>query len=84
MSGERKTVAGAYAKVEAHEDQCALRYTAINDTLKELKGSAKSHERAAWGIVLALLAWMAVQLYTVQTKAPGPAQTVVMSSPAAR
>lgn len=84
MSGDRQTVAGAYEKIEAHEDKCAVRYEAINETLKDLKGSAKQHERAAWGIVLALLAWMAVQLYTLQTRPAASAQTVVMSQPAGK
>lgn len=82
MSDDRQTISGAYQKIEAHEDLCAIRYAAINDTLGELKASAKQHERAAWGVVLALLAWMAVQLYTDHTK--GPTTTVVTSSSAGR
>ena len=70
MSDPRQTVAGAFQKIEAHEDLCAARYEAINDTLKELKGSAKQHERAAWGIVLALVAWLGVQLYNDHSRVP--------------
>lgn len=70
MSDPRQTVAGAFQKIEAHEDLCAERYKAINDTLKDLKGSAKQHERAAWGIVLALVAWLGVQLYNDHSRVP--------------
>lgn len=72
MTDERQTVAGAYAKMEAHEDLCALRYNAINETLKDLKSAARQHERAAWGIVLALVAWMSVQLWNDHLR-PAPA-----------
>ena len=60
---ESKSVAGAYAKIEAHEDLCAERYRAINETLGDLKSGQQNHSKAAWGIVLALLAWMGVQLW---------------------
>lgn len=70
---EPKTVAGAYAKIEAHEDLCAERYSRINTTLGELKDGQKAHSKAAWGIVLALLGWMAVQLWNgQQPAAPAP------------
>lgn len=77
---EPKTVAGAYAKIEAHEDICALRYKAINDTLGELKATAKSHVRAAWGIVIALLGWMAIQLYNDHTRPEAPSAAPVAAS----
>lgn len=60
---DRQTVAGAYQKIEGHEELCAERYKNINDTLGELKDGQKSHGRAAWGIALALVAWMAAQLW---------------------
>lgn len=61
---DRQTVSGAYAKIEAHEDLCAERYGNIHTTLTELKDGQKSHGRAAWGIALALVAWMAAQLWS--------------------
>ena len=60
---DQKTVAGAYAKIEAHEDLCSERYRAINETLGDLKAGQQNHSKAAWGLVLALLGWMAVQLW---------------------
>jgi hypothetical protein len=61
---DRPTAAGAYAKIEAHEDLCAERYGNIHTTLSELKEGQKGHGRAAWGIALALVAWMAAQLWS--------------------
>lgn len=78
MTDERQTVAGAYQKIEGHEALCAERYLRINSALDKLEGSARQHERAAWGIVLALVAWMAVQLWNdhahpIQPTAASPA-----------
>lgn len=33
---DRKTVAGAYAKIDKHEDECAIRYGHISETLGDL------------------------------------------------
>jgi hypothetical protein len=63
MSDESRTVGGAYAKITAHEDLCAERYDRINTTLEDLKEGQKAHSKAAWGIVLALLGWMGVQVW---------------------
>lgn len=70
MSSESKTVAGAYARIDGHEELCAERYDRIHDTLSDLKESQKElrkgqegHQRAAWGIVMALIAWMGIQLW---------------------
>lgn len=63
MSSESKTVAGAYDKIEAHEDLCAVRYGQINSTLTELKAGQQAHQRAAWAVVMALVAWMGIQLW---------------------
>lgn len=64
MSDGNQTVGGAYQKIEAHEDLCAERYKSINTTLEDLKEGQRNHAKAAWGIVLALLAWMGVQLWS--------------------
>lgn len=62
---EKQTVAGAYAKMESHEDLCAERYARINETLGDLKSGAK------WiiGLLLALLGWFAVQVWDGQKAA---------------
>lgn len=57
------TVAGAYEKIEAHEDLCAERYKNIHEKLGDLKGTLN---KAVWGIVTVLISvigWMAVQLW---------------------
>lgn len=63
---ERQTVAGAYQKIEAHEDICAVRYESINKTLDELKADVKGSRNVVWGVLISLLGFMAVQLWTGQ------------------
>ena len=59
MIEERRTVAGAYREIRAHEELCAERYKGINEKLGwVLKGMV--------GLVLALLAWSATQLYALE------------------
>lgn len=79
--GEEKTVAGAYAKIDAHELLCAERYRGINEKLGwVLKGMV--------GLVLALLAWSVAQLYTLEplrvlaAQQRAPAVSVVTNPPA--
>lgn len=74
---ERKTVSDAYAhaesahqKIDGHEDLCAERYKNINDSLADLKAAIKGHQKIAWGIVIALLGWMAAQLWSGQVVHP--------------
>lgn len=62
-SEQRQTVAGAYAKIEAHEDICALRYNQINQTLADLKGLIRWILGTSATIGIAIFGWMAVQLY---------------------
>ena len=59
---ERKTVAGAFAEIRKHEDECALRYGHLNDTLGSFKDKldgacrrAGRIELAAWGLLVALV-----------------------------
>lgn len=67
---DKHTVAGAFARIEAHEDLCSERYKNIHETLGDLKTGQKTHARAAWGLVLALLGWMGVQLWNGQVTHP--------------
>lgn len=60
---ERQTVAGAYAKIESHEDLCAERYSSIHETLGEMKSDAKMLRNLGASVLLALVGWMAVQLF---------------------
>lgn len=51
---ERQTVAGAYAKIEGHEEVCAERYSSINTTLGKLESAAIRQSALLWGIVLSV------------------------------
>ena len=81
---ESKTVAGAYAKIEAHEDLCAERYQAINGTLMDLKSTSKDQARVQWGVLLALLGFLALQVWNNsqaridRLEHPAPVQGVVV------
>ena len=63
---ERKTVEGAYAKIESHEDLCAERYRTIHETLGDMKADAKTQNKLIIGVLLALVGWMGVQLWNGQ------------------
>lgn len=63
---DRQTVAGAYAKIESHEDLCSERYRAIHETLGEMKADSKTQSRLVVGVLLSLLAWMGIQLWDGQ------------------
>lgn len=63
---DRQTVAGAYQKIDAHEDLCAERYRQINETLGELKDGARTHNRLLISALLALLGWAGIQLWNGQ------------------
>ncbi len=53
------TVAGAYAKIESHEQLCADRYANIYAMLKAILG-------ALGMMFLGLLGWALIQVYTLQ------------------
>ena len=59
MTEGKQTVAGAYAKMEAHEELCAERYARIHDSIGDLKAGAK------WiiGLLVVMLGWFAVQVW---------------------
>ena len=79
---ERKTAAGAYAKIQAHEDLCAERYHNIHTTLGDIKGEQKTIRNAAWALLMAMIGWLAVQVYdSVKPKAPAATAVVVSQSP---
>lgn len=60
---EGKTVAGAFAKIESHEELCAERYETIHEKLGDLKTDAATSKKILMGVLLALLGWMGVQLW---------------------
>lgn len=82
MAEGRQTVAGAYAKIEGHEELCAERYKGIHDAITDLKGTQRTVSRGVWAVVAALLGWMALQLWereVVHPPAPAPSVAVAVS-----
>lgn len=63
MSDEVKSVDGAYVRIEGHEELCAERYSNIRSELTELKTSSKNQQRIQWSVLIALLGFMALQLW---------------------
>lgn len=63
MAEGKQTVAGAYAKIDAHEDLCAERYRNINTSLTALHNTVRGARSAGAAVALALIAWLATQVY---------------------
>lgn len=84
MSEGRQTVAGAYAKMDAHEAVCAERYDGINSQLKSLFGWVKMGVVAIITVLFMVAVGSLVELYRVQiSKLPqAPTQSVVVQQPA--
>ncbi|HYE45711.1 MAG TPA: hypothetical protein VEA44_08045 [Caulobacter sp.] len=72
MSEERQTVAGAYMKIAAHEELCAERYRGINEKLSWVLGGMAT-------MLLGLLAWSLVQLYSLEPLRARAAGTAVVA-----
>ena len=62
---ERQTVAGAYAKIDSHEEICALRYAQIASTLVDLKEDSKAQRRLLQTVLLAVAGFALATLLTV-------------------
>ncbi|MEH6697190.1 MAG: hypothetical protein V7672_00680 [Brevundimonas sp.] len=69
---EKKTLSGAYAKIEKHEDECSIRYREISGILEGFKDKLDSSHRragrielAAWSLLVGLvmgLFWIVMKL----------------------
>lgn len=70
----RREIDRVDAAQDAHERECALRYGELNTSIADLKDGMKWVIRLAVGIMLSLIAWLAIQLWN--TKAPPPAAPV--------
>jgi len=68
----------AKAGLESHEAICAERYARIFDTLGELKTLAKWAAGAVASMAIGLIAWLLVQVYSMQT-----ARVAALEKPAA-
>jgi hypothetical protein len=85
----RPTVASALAradeahlKLDGHERLCAERYKNLDEKMDAVTGAIKSHQKIAWGIVVALVGWMAVQLWNGQVTHPAnPPAAVIGTGP---
>jgi len=70
LAEEKQTVAGAYAKLDSHERECALRYEALGLGIAHLateQESIKDGIRAGLkilaAIAISLIGWLALQVY---------------------
>lgn len=59
---DRKTVAGAFAAIEKHEDECAIRYSHLAEIMSAFREKLDSSHRragrielAAWGLLVSLV-----------------------------
>lgn len=59
----RQTVAGAYAKIEGHEQLCAERYSNIHTGMADMKATLNKIVWLAASGLLGTAAWLAIQLY---------------------
>lgn len=59
-------MAGAYAKIESHEELCANRYDGIKTAIAELKAIVLWILGGVAACVLGVLGWALIQLYTLE------------------
>jgi hypothetical protein len=50
--------------IEGHEKRCAERQVATLEGIGELKGIVRGWRAAAWSLVIALLAWAMIQIWS--------------------
>lgn len=80
MTDNRQTVAGAYDRLEAHEDLCSERYRAIHSTLGELKDDIKWMLRGTLAVILMVMGWGAIQLWNAGTNSASAHPVAVTAS----
>jgi len=80
---EKQTVAGAFAKIQGHEELCAERYNNIHNALGDIRAEQRMVRNAAFGLLAALIGWMAVQIYDGLRPPRSTAQAVVAVNPPA-
>lgn len=76
----RQTVAGAYAKINAHEDLCAERYRGIHGAIAELKGFLRWISTGIVAVLVSLLGWALFQLYTLEPLRQTQTSSVTVST----
>ena len=63
LNGLQREIDRVEANQESHEKQCALRYGELTVAIGELKDGQKEMRRLAMGILIAMVGWLAVQLW---------------------
>lgn len=64
-----QSVAGAYAKIESHEELCAERYARIFESLGDLKDNAGKQSTLLWGVLLSVAGFTVITLIAVMLHA---------------
>lgn len=77
---EKQTVAGAFQKIEAHEDLCAERYKNIHGRIDDVKKGQDHHTAAVWALVVAVAGFLLVQAYN-DLKNPPRTAAVAIAAP---
>ncbi len=63
LNGLQRDIDRVEGAQESHEKQCALRYGELTTAINELKDGQKEMRRLAIGILIAMVGWLAVQLW---------------------
>jgi hypothetical protein len=77
---EKQTVAGAYAKIDSHEDLCAERYLRIHELINDLKLGARWIIGLLATVALGLIGWLGVQVYDLNRQAVRPEPVASVAS----
>ena len=81
LNGLQREIDRVEANQESHEKQCALRYGELTTSIGELKDGQKEMRRLAIGILIAMVGWLAVQLWEDVGANPAQAKTAEQVTP---
>ena len=74
------TALDAYIRITAHEEVCAERYKTINDKLETVNKQLSFAGKTLVAVVLALVGWLAVEVYNLTAPDPAPAAPHAIAS----
>lgn len=77
--GER--LARAEEWIEGHEKRCEERQLSMGREIRDMKGNISGLTKGAWGVVIAVLGFALVQIYSDLKEQPAPA-AVAIAAPA--
>lgn len=63
MVDEPMTAARVWDKLKSHEELCADRWQGIRDDVKDLRNAMSTASKIGLTVLIAMLGWMAVQVY---------------------